>query len=394
MQINEMIKRENFFQILQDTIKDYFYQVRNQEIYFSYKPFNGSEKFRIYTLGSIVCREEKTLGTKQFLFSEWNIRKNYLKHLAGKGIICLLMNTRKVGSVKSFYISKGAIGLNEIISPQNRSIRFYDYDTGNVDCIIKSGFTNKYIKNHIEFRKKYSYNFIIPMIDSGDCWFRESILLGNPLARVVNESKYNKGIEDTINHISILAKDTLQYIPSKEYLDQLHFLASSLIENARLSKNIKSYDQCKLILSYIRKHVKTYSGLLPTCISHGDLQTGNIWMDLEGKTMIYDWETSKRRSIWYDCITLLYSLRRVDGWNNFWRATSLCDQAKNSFLFQNISTIPLHFIKTLILLEEILFLLEDMLELPETWGNNIFDSKISKIYSLLFKKSWNLASID
>lgn len=377
-----MLAREDFYRILQETVQDYFKNVRNHEIEFSYNSFENSERFRIYTLGGVICREKKPPGAKQFLLAEWNVRNNFIKNITVKGIVYYLLYTRKAGSVRPFFLTRGALGQNEIISPQNRSIRFFNYDDGTVDCVIKKGFTDKYFNNQIKFRKKYHYDFMVPIIDSGDCWFKEKILKGHPLVRVSNENQYHSGMTDAIKCISVLAKDTLYYSQANEYVGSLWERTQSLVKDALMKKNIMTFNQCNSLLSLIKLHTQTYSGCIPTCMSHGDFQAGNIWVNQKGKTLIYDWETSGRRSVWYDKVTLLYSLRKPEGWKLFIKSSSLCEKVVDFDSYYHSGNIPLPFIKAVILLEDLFFLLEDMLELPETWGNDIFDYKINRIYNL------------
>ena len=121
--------------------------------------------------------------------------------------------------------------------------------------------------------------------------------------------------------------------------------------------------------------------VIPTCQSHGDFQGGNIWVDDAGKTWIYDWETVGRRSVWYDSAVLCYSLRRSYGWGGL---TALPEPEKllNCDCQKQYRLPEYHAIKGIVLLEDILFYLEDMLELPENWGGSIYDAFIGRIEKL------------
>ena len=125
------------------------------------------------------------------------------------------------------------------------------------------------------------------------------------------------------------------------------------------------------------------SGLreIPTCISHGDFQTGNIWMDETGKTWLYDWETAGRRSVWYDSAVLCYSLRRPYGWSEL-AALPAPDRLLNCDRRKQYCPDEFAAIKQVILMEDILFYMEDMLELPEDWGNELYDAFIERVMPL------------
>ena len=113
---------------------------------------------------------------------------------------------------------------------------------------------------------------------------------------------------------------------------------------------------------------------MPLAISHGDLQTGNVWVEKDGRVWVYDWETQGRRSVWYDRATLLYATRRAGGLEKLLSAedlSDLCDQP-----CQPATT---ELIRHTVLLEEMLFYLDDMLELPDKDGAAIFERFTDRI---------------
>lgn len=378
MGIDGMLEREDFYKVLQETLIKYYAEVRHKIVNCSYEPFEEGEELRLFSIGSLVCRANKPKGARVFLNAELNVRSSLWKYLAGKILVQYMMITRSAFSPGRFFLTKNALGNNEIISPQNRSIRIFDYDKSQVDCIIKQGFTDKYFNNQIAFRKQYNYDFMVPLIDSGDGWFREPILCGHPLARVTGKSKYQKGIDTAVQYIHKLADDTLEFIPSQEYVSELLTKALRLTEEAKQKKRIKTYNKCLVLLEFVDKGLNNVSMNIPTCMSHGDFQTGNIWMNDDGKVLLYDWETAGRRSVWYDSSTLLYSLRKPEGWFQFMNNKDLantlpCDPIKNR------EEKEFDLIKKIVLLEDFLFLIEDMIELPCDWGNEVFDKKIDNI---------------
>ena len=63
----------------------------------------------------------------------------------------------------------------------------------------------------------------------------------------------------------------------------------------------------------VQKVANTTDMRVSIAMTHGDLQTGNIYIDEENdKAYIIDWETVKKRSIWYDAATVMCSTRRKD----------------------------------------------------------------------------------
>ena len=386
MGIEGMLEREDFYKILQETLKVYFLKVRHKEVTCQYEPFEDGEMLRIYTKGSIVCRPNKPKGAREFLKAEYNIRNSLLKNIVGKCLVHYLMCTKTAFSPKCIFLTKGVLGENEFISPQNRSIRIYDYVQSHVDCIIKQGFTDKYFNNQIAFRKQYQYDFMVPLIDSGEGWFREPILKGHPLARVTGKGKYQNGIDTAVQYIQKLANDTLEYKPAQKYVPELLVKAKQLTEEAKQKKNVATYNKCLALLEFVEQGLSRVTMEIPTCMSHGDFQTGNIWMNNDGNVLLYDWETAGRRSVWYDSTTLLYSLRRVFGWEQFFGdprpvQSLVCDPNKDRMAEEFES------IKRIVLLEDYMFLIEDMMELPVDWGKDVFDGNIQRLYQVVNAKN-------
>lgn len=383
MRLAEMVLREDFYQILQNTVKAYFSSVHGRDIVFSYKKTGDLEKLVINGKLSFISRFPAPSGLRHFLLAEYNIRGSKLKKLVGKAVALTVGTFPQVGKVRNVYISKGILGKDVFISPQNRSVRFFDYNAMTVDCICKAGFTDKYFNNQLHFRKKHQYDFMLPLLDSGKGWFREPILVGHPLARVTDEVVYRKGTEDALAHIGRLAADTLTYIDVTAYIHILREKIGHLLEQAHKRKHITSLELSRRITDVATHWAASAPTRIPLCMSHGDFQGGNIWVDENGKTWIYDWETVAQRSVWYDSAVLNYSLRRDYGWKNLLedaepKAFCSCDPEKEH------SAESYYGIKGILVLEDVLFYLEDMLELPEDWGAEIYDTFILRMEKLLF----------
>lgn len=380
MDLASMLDREDFFSFFFTTVEKYYREALNTNIEFSFsdskKDCNMVIKPRL-SAASAVCISEKA---REFYYSEWNIRNSLLKNCAAKLYIFFATRTGRCFSQFRFTMTPEPGNIRDvIIAPNNRSIRIFDYGNNTVGCIIKEGFTEKFFKNQIAFRENYKYDFILPMIDYGNDWFREPIMHGHPLARITDEKVYRKALRDAVDDITVIAKDTLRYIGCDEYVSDLRNSILKLLIIAKEKKEIKSVRETNEILEFAVREAELFGREIPTVISHGDFQSGNIWVDVEHKVWIYDWETAGRRSAWYDVSVLLYSLRRNNGWKEFMDSDNLtriqvgisCDACYSAEQYRGI--------RGIVLLEDICFYLEDMLELPDRWGAELYDSFIERI---------------
>ena len=376
-----MLVREDFYRILRETIIEYTRIVLHKDIKCEYEPFDTCEPWVINTALGFVSRVPAPGGVKTYMRSEFNVRGSRLKNLIGKTAVDVISLFPRLGSTKKIYVSKGAIDKEVFIVPQNRSIRFYNYATMIVDCIVKSGFTSKYFDNQATFRKQYHYDFLNPMIENGDGWFREPILTGHPLVRTTDENLFKAGTELAIRYLKELAADTLEWKQAKSYVDTISAEIKGKLMVAKEKKGVKEAENALVIVDRAVMWANEYDDELLTCVSHGDFQSGNIWIEPNGRTLIYDWETTGRRSVWYDSTTLSYSLRRAYGWASlmedaYGKGMRLCvpDGVETKASVRSMIGV--------VLLEDMLFYLDDMLELPETWGRDDFDGFVNNIKML------------
>lgn len=384
MGIEGMLKREDFFEILAKTISGYYKSTLNRDVYFGYEKRDGCDEIVINKTLSFISKIPIKRGLYEFLDSEYNIRTSIVKYILGKIAVRIICLFPSIGKVKTAYISKDILGKNEFINPQNRSIRIFDYDKLTVDCIVKDGFTDRYFQNQLNFRKHYHFDFMLPLLAYGKNWYREPILRGNPLARVTNKDDYENGLSTVYTYLEQLISGSREEQRLGDYALSLINHIQTLLLQAEGRKKIKYAGEIRILLADCKKIIMSADIPVATAVSHGDLQSGNIWVDRDKKTWIYDWETVGRRSVWYDASVLGYSLRRPLGWSE------LAGTLDYSYLlkYDTKKDYTLHEIQAIIhvvLLEDIQFYLEDMLELPKDWGNWIFDNYCERILPL-FKK--------
>lgn len=362
MNIETMMAREDYYPVIQETIGRYFRKVKNLEVTVSLSEIPGGLPLRSSLRPLCISTFPLNAGMKKFLYAEYNIRKNKLKYLAAKLGVFFFTLSRQVFLDKTIYIS--GLPANEqdlFICPCNRTIRFYDFKKNVVDCIVKTGRRNDFMKNQVEFRKNHCHSFIPEVVEVGDDWYREKIMHGHALARVTDSQIYSRSEIQAVECIGRLIKDTASMIGIDDYWAELH-KSFSLIEN-RLSNEcgdgLKIFEE---IFSDFKNIFHDRKLRIPVAVSHGDLQRGNIWVDDNGKILIYDWETAGNRSVWFDLMV-------------FW-----CDMHKSAFCTDILKSLQenqklfrfdteprsaddLSIISGIILLEEMLFQLSEITQL-------------------------------
>jgi len=385
MDLDSMLRREDFFNIFFGTVERYYKEVYKADVSLSFAGGRSGANLVIYPKLSAAVTRNMSGKARGFFYSEWNVRGSRLKNRLAKIYVGLM--TRSRGLLAQYKLSfhpEAPLSRDIVIAPNNRSIRVFDYGSDTVGCMIKQGFTGRYFNNQLEFRLKHKYPFVLPPLSWGADWFVEPILHGHPLARITDQGLYNEGVRQAIGDLGAIARDTRRFLPSGEYVDSLRTELLAGLAAAKSRKRIGT----SVLEGIVRKLAEPFeqSGLsVPLVTSHGDLQSGNIWVEDSGKVWVYDWETVGERSVWYDACTLLLCTRRAGGIEKLWnerkggdnRGAILANDDKADYTSDEIEQII-----RLVLLEDIQFYLEDMLELPEDWGSEIFDRYVARLISL------------
>lgn len=310
MDLRTIVKREDFISIFIDTTERYYRDVLKNEIKIFQKPVRGAKCLCINFLPSFIATFPASNGMKEALYGEFNIRGSKLKYLLGKFLVFSSIVSRGIFAWEKLWIYSAEKRVVDFYcSPCNRTIRYFDFENDVVDCVIKTGYNTELMENQLSFRKEYNYEFVPQIIAEGTGWYREAIMHGHALARVTSEMEYLQAKVEAIKKLGILVRDTLRICTVDVYIEimsrQVELLMKKL--DSMISKDTKS--RLIKLITIIEAQLCKSSIQIPVALSHGDFQAGNIWVNKNGSIIIYDWETSAVRSVWYDPATLLLNLR-------------------------------------------------------------------------------------
>ena len=250
-----------------------------------------------------------------------------------------------------------------LIYPCNRKLRIFDFKNHTVSVITKASFSPKSLHNEIDFRTGcYPCDFILPIDNCTQDTYTERIIDGIPLARLTdNRSALEKSALDMwINY----SADTLKTIPASQYAATLSAQIADFTKRIQAEKPqvntaclVRVANSCLSILESSQEEIQTIQ-------SHGDLQAGNIWVENKtGRIYIIDWESVEQRSIWYDEAVLNDGIRNTSSFDVF---------SQNRDIRH-----------TTVILEEIIYRMNELCELPFDYGTdsfNVLRQKLEKSY--------------
>ena len=386
MGFHALLTRENYYDILQLTLQSYYRQRINGSVKIGYEPIEGAAEYLMNPRLGMIFQAYPKRTVRKYFYNSYNIRHNLVKNIAAKLFVFLSTHSKHFFVLpKKLYIFPASI-VNEdtVFAYLNRSIRIFDFREGITISMQKESFTSKYFQNQLRFRSNNNAPFIPEFLAFGDNWFEERILPGNSLARETNENKYFAAESETIKNVLSLISNSLEFVNTFEYINSLRNQITNLLSIAVEQKGVKSYQFACEYLEKLCRSLKQASVTIPVALSHGDLQAGNIWLENE-KVWIIDWETIAKRSIWFDMTTLRYSTRYYGGIKQLVLDMDMED-TKASMLGGQKCDWCIRNMISVFLLEDLLFYLEDMMELPQDGGRDSFDIYMTEVQEIDWEK--------
>lgn len=373
MGFQALLTREDYYGILKDTLQRYYSQRYGNGIEVGYESKLGAAELIMNPRLGMIFKPYPPRKPRKYLYRSYNIRGNVVKNIAAKAFVFLSTHSRSLFTMprKLYIYPAEMIKMDTMICYLNRSIRIFDFGEGKTVSIQKETFTSKFFQNQLQFRKDKNYEYIPPITAYGDNWFEENILEGKSLARETAKERFAAGEHHALSSILELANETRELSNSKAYILEIIENCRQYLISAKSIKGISTFNDARYYLELLNSVLQQVPAMLPLAESHGDLQAGNIWLEGE-KAWIIDWETHAKRSIWFDVTTLVFGTRYYGGIRTL--TSKLKEEGlKETMLHGQQCDWNVRSMVALFLLEDLLFYLEDMMELPEQGGKDSFD---------------------
>lgn len=345
MKISFMLKREDFYRINKNTLETYF---RN---------CTAEKKLYIYPELNAIVTARPSKAVRQYLYTEFRVNGSPLKRLLVRLYATVLLSSGGLLASRSLKIKTDAHS-DTLIYPCNKKYRVFDFRENTISVLGKEGFPTDDLQREMKFRAEYDAPFIPGLLQCTPNGYTEGIIDGCPVART--GERMNTLCERALAVWEEYIRPYTKQISAHEYGAQL-FQKIQTLENRiiELGKQIDSaslHTLSEVLLDVLR--IKNRE--VPVSLSHGDLQPGNIWVEVGSeKLYIIDWESWGQRSTWYDRATLYEGLRRTDGIANYAKKRDL--------------------VHATVLLEDVIFRLTELTNLPYDYGCREFDAYIKTL---------------
>lgn len=374
MTILEMLEREDIYGILESTMHQYFQEVLNKDVKVTVSKHTFGKKLLIYPrLGIIVSRFPAWAVIKQ-TYTTFDVQGNLPKKLFAWTYITLCFLSFGLLARAGMSLSDYSVWRRSmVIIPANRKLKIFMHEEGYVDSILKVGFNDYYFTKELEVRKTPQYDFVLGLIGYGPRWYREAILKGRCLVRV-SPDKYNTYLQRVISDLSLLYSTNTKEVVAGSYIKGLVEEYRGKLKQVEEAKHINCGDKIRKVMDLVLQKYGSSKDCIMITLTHGDLQTGNIFLDEQNdKLYIIDWETVKEKSLWYDSVTVLCETRRKDKFSAMINNRSNEDVQHNVLCFDVVKHRDMNLVAGVLLLEELGFFLDEIIDLPGEMGSEIIE---------------------
>lgn len=345
MKISFMLKREDFYKINENTLKNYYQNSKTEKKLYIYPELNAI----------VTARPSKAV--KQYLYTEFRVNGSLLRRLLVRLYATALLNSGGLLASRSLKIKTDA-SKDTLIYPCNKKYRVFDFKENKVSVLGKDGFPTDDLLREMEFRTLHTADFIPGLLQSSRDGYTEAIIDGCPIART--GARMNELCDRTFALWNDYIRPFTRQVPAAEYADTLAQKLQQL--ETRAVQTGKQIDTASLqaLTQALLPVLRAVSEQIPVSLSHGDLQPGNIWIENStDKLYIIDWESWQERSTWYDWAVLYEDLRKTAGISHY----------------ANQRDLP----HATVLLEDVIFRLTELTTLPYHYGSVEFDTYIKTL---------------
>ena len=374
MKISEMLEREDFYTILEQTLDNNRNIIHATSDNISVTNINAKSSLFVNAQLNAIMSAHPSKVVVDYLKTEYNVSGNLLRRMMVKGYLLAATFLVKRFSHKGIEVKfeEGVNKDNILIYPCNKKIRLFDFGSGVVYTMLKHDFPPLYIDRETEFRLTNHALFIPEILNSGNGFYSEKIIDGIPLARI-NDASFVDECKKKAFDLVISITTTENRVTASDYIQTLKQTCLSQLGG---KKDFQDFETVANIFDTLLS-VESYEEF-SLVVSHGDFQPGNIWWDkVNKKIVIIDWETVKLRSRFYDHAALYYNLRRAGT-----EQQVINKIKKSSHITSFMPMCSPTTVAKIVMAEELAYQTEELISFPDTIGMKEFKSVLETFKTL------------
>jgi len=295
MRISLLEKRENFYEILKETLnKSSFFKGQNES--------QLKTKFVINKYLNFIATQKINKTVFQNLINEYSNSIVWWKKIFQKIYVYLAVSDsfRKLFGNKIIELS---IDYEEyLILGGNHRLRLFSKELKFSIVLLKKNERLNYLKNDIAVRTDNFMSYTPSIYEYGEDWLKEEYFSGKPLNRLNNQEKIKTFKEGLIkSHLEELLIPTKKVWTKKRYAKFINEEIDFILDNEFLKKISITKKAIKSLLSKLIDSL--INDEISVSWSHGDFQMANVLIR-NNKFKVIDWESANKRYYLYDIYVL------------------------------------------------------------------------------------------
>lgn len=301
MKISQLIGREDFFKILEYTLKENSFLRR-------IKKTGNESDFSSYNKLNIIFNNDYSQDVVIELTSEYKRSKSRAKEIVQKVYVYMVIKSwfRKFLSNRKLKLDSSL--KNFAILGGNHRIRLIDGNLEKIYVLLKSGENSKFVRNDIVARFNNNIFYAPKILEHGCDWLIESFIRGTPLNRLDVKTQERATNSIIKKHLNYLINPTRKELALDIYLSAARKEISDLVELI-IKDNPEGFNILNWMIEIEERILNSGLTSIDVCMTHGDFQLGNIRISETGEPYVLDWEASDTRFYLYDLFVILGGIR-------------------------------------------------------------------------------------
>lgn len=313
MKISLLKQRENFQEILKNTLEKYFFSPSEMSCQVSTYSNDNSTRFIINDLLNVIYPYKMNRRELSVLVKEFTWNKNVFLMIAQKVYCYLSVRSpfeRIIGD--DLYISNSIQDLsNIVIIPGNHSVRIINVIDNTCTVICKVGFNEEFLLKDASVRMD-NPDIGVPKvfkIETSKGYYVEERVIGVPLNRISCHNVRSKHFHACCKDLRTLYNRSLVKVKPKDYIDLIKLNLNTYLLQFNVSFQARISNLIACLLSKLKGELEGETiDSIRLCTTHGDFQSANILCSNDEQWII-DWEYSSKRTLFYDALTFALDSR-------------------------------------------------------------------------------------
>jgi hypothetical protein len=314
MKVSLMARREDFVTVFLKSFERFCGSYFGRSVSIASNG-HGLVRFRMNAKLNIIYPEKISASILEQLTAEFQHHDRFSRRVLQK-LYCRLSSaksTRCLLSKPLFSVDTETEFLQDwVFLPGNHSVRIVDTQKEHCYVFPKVGFDPHYFLNDAVARQRYSYLHApaVHEISTDGAWYSEERISALPVTRFGDPELETRILDAAVRDLVRLRENTVETTSLGDVFDSTNELVRGMLQSSDSLPDAVRHQLDEVLGRCTRLVADNRAVPLPSCVTHGDFQPGNLLTDGD-RFWLIDWEYFGRRSLTYDYFTWTLQARHA-----------------------------------------------------------------------------------